>query len=165
MPNNLGTIDYNKNYRGLCKDGVMRFINYIARTIPMTPDMRAGLQRFRGVKVGKNVFIGINVFFDDARPDLITIEDNVTILVGSTIIAHVYPPRHFKKIIKFREQGITLKNHCYIAANSLILPGVTIGEYSIIGSGSVVTKDIPPYSLAYGVPARVVRTYSKDEII
>ena len=165
MPNNLGTIEYNKNYRGLWKDGVMRFINYFARSVPLTPDMRAGLQRFRGVKVGKNVFIGINVFFDDARPDLITIEDNVTILVGSTILAHVYPPKHFKNIIKFKEQGVTLKKNSYVAANSLILPGVTIGEYSIIGSGSVVTKDIPPYSLAYGVPARVVRTYSKDEII
>ncbi|MCJ7571071.1 MAG: acyltransferase [Candidatus Thermoplasmatota archaeon] len=123
------------------------------------------MQRLRGVKIGKNVFIGSNVFLDDARPDLITIEDDVTILVGTTILAHVYPPDHFRKIINHHEQAVVLKNNCYIAANTLIFPGVTIGEYSIVGAGSIVTKNIPSFSLAYGVPARVIRSYSKDDII
>ena len=165
MPNNLGTIDYNKNLRGLLKDGIKRYINFFARVIPMTPEMRVRLQRLRGAKIGKNVFIGMNVFFDDARPDLINIEDNVTILVNSTILTHAYPPKHFRKIIKFKEHRTLLKKNCYIAANCIILPGVTIGESSIIGSGSVVTKDIPPFSMAFGVPAKVVKSYSKDDII
>jgi len=165
MSKKLGTINYNKNLRGQIKDGIKRYINFFARSIPITPDMRVKLQRLRGANIGKNVFIGINVFLDDARPDLITIEDNVTILVGTTILAHVYPPTHFSKIIKEKEEGVILKNNCYIGANSLILPGVTIGEYSIVGAGSVVTKDIPPFSMAYGVPARVAKHYSKDEII
>jgi acetyltransferase-like isoleucine patch superfamily enzyme len=165
MPKKLGTINYNKNFSSQIKDGIKRYLNWFVRSLPMTPEMRVKLQRLRGVKIGKNVFIGINVFFDDARPDLIAIEDNVTVLVGTTILAHVYPPDHFRKIIKEKEQGVVLKKYCYIGANSLILPGVTIGEYSIVGAGSVVTKNIPSFSLAYGVPARVIRSYSKDDII
>jgi acetyltransferase-like isoleucine patch superfamily enzyme len=165
MPKKLGTIDYDRSFSGLIHDGIKRYMNWFVRSVPMTPEMRVKLQRLRGMKIGKNVFIGINVFFDDARPDLITIDDNVTILVGTTILAHVYPPDHFRNIIKEKEQGVVLKEYCYIGANSLILPGVIIGEYSIIGAGSVVTKSIPSYSLAYGVPAKVIRSYSKDDII
>ena len=164
MRKKLGTIKYSKNLRGLFKDGIKRYINWFVRSIPMTPEMRVKLQRLRGMKIGKNVFIGINVFFDDARPDLIIIEDNVTVLVGTTILAHVYPPTHFSKIVKEKENGVVLKKNCYIGANSILFPGVTIGEYSIVGAGSVVTKDIPSFSLAYGVPSRVVRSYTKDEI-
>ena len=165
MPKKLGTINYDKNFPNTIKDGIKRYINWFARSIPMTPEMRVKLQRLRGVKIGKDVFIGINVFFDDARPDLITIEDSVTILVGTTILAHVYPPEHFRKIIEEKEQGVILQKYCYIGANTLILPGVNIGEYSIVGAGSVVTKSIPSYSLAYGVPAKVVRSFSKEEMI
>lgn len=165
MPKKLGTIEYDKNTFGLIKDGIKRYLNWFVRSIPMTPEMRVKLQRLRGIKIGKSVFIGINVFFDDARPDLITIEDNVTVLVGTTILAHVYPPAHFRNIIKADKQGVLLKEYCYIGANSLILPGVVIGEYSIIGAGSVVTNSIPSYSLAYGVPAKVIRSFTKDDII
>jgi acetyltransferase-like isoleucine patch superfamily enzyme len=165
MPKNLGTIEYDKNLFGMIGDGIRRYNNWFARSVPMTPGMRVKLQRLRGVKIGKNVFIGINVFFDDARPQLITIEDNVTILVGTTILAHVYPPIHFQKVIQEREEGVILKKYCYIGANSLILPGVTIGEFSIIGAGSVVTKSIPAYSMAYGIPAKVIRSYGPGDII
>jgi acetyltransferase-like isoleucine patch superfamily enzyme len=164
MPKNLGTIEYNKNIFYMIGDGIRRYNNWFARNIPMTPEMRVKLQRLRGVNIGKNVFIGIDVFFDDARPQLITIEDNVTILVGTTILAHVYPPIHLQKVIQKREEGVTLKKYCYIGANALILPGVTIGEYSIIGAGSVVTKSIPAYSLAFGSPAKVKRTFSPDDV-
>jgi len=165
MEKRLGTINYNKNMRGMFKDGLKRYINAFVRLIPIHPDTRVKLQRLRGMHIGENVFIGQNVFFDDARPDLITIHDNVTILVGTTILSHVYPPSHFENIIEFKEQGVELKNNCYIGANVIILPGLTIGEYSIIGAGSVVTKSIPPYSLAYGVPAKVKRTFQREDLL
>ena len=59
---------------------------------------------------------------------------------------------------------MVLKKNCCIGTNSIIFAGVTIEEYSIVGASSVVTKDIPSFSLAYGVPSRVVRSYTKDEI-
>ncbi len=165
MQKRLGTINYNKNLFGMIKDGIKRYINTFVRIIPIHPNMRVKLQRLRGMNIGKNVFIGQYVFFDDARPDLITIEDNVTILVGTSILSHVYPPVHFEKIIEHKEQGVKLMKNCYIGANTTILPGVTIGEYSVIGAGSVVTKSIPPYSLAFGIPAEVKRTFQREDFL
>jgi acetyltransferase-like isoleucine patch superfamily enzyme len=63
-----------------------------------------------------------------------------------------YPGNEYDKEIKIGE-------NCWIGMNTIILKGVTIGENSIIGAGSVVVKDIPPKSLATGVPAKVVKEY------
>ncbi len=52
---------------------------------------------------------------------------------------------------------ITIKDNCWLASNVVVCGGVTIGEGCVIGAGSVVTKDIPPYSLAVGNPCRVIR--------
>jgi acetyltransferase-like isoleucine patch superfamily enzyme len=62
-----------------------------------------------------------------------------------------------------KEQGvkkefITIEDDCWIAANSVILAGVTIGKGSVVAAGSIVTKDIPPYSVVAGVPARVIKS-------
>lgn len=57
---------------------------------------------------------------------------------------------------------ITIGDNVWIGGNVTILPGVTIGEGAVIGAGSVVTKDIPPYALAYGNPCRVVRIINQD---
>ena len=55
---------------------------------------------------------------------------------------------------------VTIGNNCWIGEKVMILPGVTIGEWSIIGAASVVTKDIPNYSIAVGNPAKVIKTYN-----
>ena len=52
---------------------------------------------------------------------------------------------------------ITIEDNCWLASNVVVCGGVTIGEGCVIGAGSVVTKDIPPYSLAVGNPCRVIR--------
>ena len=58
---------------------------------------------------------------------------------------------------------ITIGDNVWIGGNVAILPGVTIGEGAVIGAGSVVTKDIPPYALAYGNPCRVIRRINQEE--
>ncbi len=55
---------------------------------------------------------------------------------------------------------ITLEDEVWIGANSVVVAGVTIGKHSVIAAGSVVTKDIPPYSVAVGNPARVIKQYN-----
>ena len=55
------------------------------------------------------------------------------------------------------ELPVTIEEDCWLGAGAIVLPGVRVGRGSIIGAGAVVTKDIPPLSLAVGVPARVVR--------
>ncbi len=55
---------------------------------------------------------------------------------------------------------ITVENDCWIGANAVITAGVTIGKHSVVAGGSVVTKDIPPYSVAVGNPARIIKKYN-----
>ena len=54
------------------------------------------------------------------------------------------------------KKRVVIKRNAYIGAGAIILPGVTIGEYSIVAAGAVVTKDVPPRTIVAGVPARVV---------
>jgi len=57
---------------------------------------------------------------------------------------------------------ITIEDDCWIAANSVITAGVTIGKHSVIAAGAVVTKDVPPYSIAAGNPAKVIKRYDES---
>jgi len=68
------------------------------------------------------------------------------------------PPSKQKDIIKL----ITIDDEVWIGANCVITIGVTIGKHSIVGAGSVVTKDIPPYCIAVGNPARVIKRYNSE---
>jgi galactoside O-acetyltransferase len=60
--------------------------------------------------------------------------------------------------------GITIEDDCWIGAGATVLDGVTIGRGSVIGAGAVVTKSVPPHSLAVGIPARVIRDLARDPL-
>ena len=55
---------------------------------------------------------------------------------------------------------VLIGQYCWLGEKVIVMPGVTIGDWSIVGAGSLVTKDIPPYSIAVGNPARVIKTYN-----
>jgi acetyltransferase-like isoleucine patch superfamily enzyme len=70
--------------------------------------------------------------------------------------------------VPIRKQGsvkkrIVIEDNVWLAANVNVMPGVRIGKGSVIGAGAVVTKDIPPYSIAVGVPARIIKSRKNDE--
>lgn len=117
------------------------------------------------ISIGKKVTIRPNcVFMADPRPGGagITIEDDV--LMGSGV--HIYTHNHrFEDTSRpINAQGLSpskpvvLKKGCWIGACAILLPGVTIGENSVVGAGSVVTRDVPPRTLVGGSPAKVVRS-------
>jgi acetyltransferase-like isoleucine patch superfamily enzyme len=56
------------------------------------------------------------------------------------------------------QKGIVIEDDCWIAANSIILDGVTIGRGSVVAAGAVVSKSVPPYSVVAGVPARIIKS-------
>src|SRR5205823_2989887 len=56
---------------------------------------------------------------------------------------------------------IVIEDECWIGANAVITAGVTIGKHSVVAGGSVVTKDVPPYSVAAGNPARMIKQYNR----
>ena len=117
-----------------------------------------------GISIGERVIIrpGCMFFADPLKPEPgITIEDDVMLGAG----VHIYLNKHFfdNPNIPIIEQGesdpdaVVLKRGCWIGANAIILPGVFIGENSVVGAGSVVTRSVPPRTLVAGNPARIIR--------
>jgi acetyltransferase-like isoleucine patch superfamily enzyme len=145
-----------------------RWLHVVARYAPLPPTTRAALHRRRGVNVGSRVFIGTEVFIDDAVPGSVTLEDDVTVIAQTTILGHTYYPRHFHRLLGDEatraDLKTTIRRGAYLGLRSTILAGVTVGEYAIVGAGSVVTEDVPPYTMVAGIPARVIREFSPDDV-
>lgn len=144
-----------------------RFLSSISMSsFPLPPSLRVFLQRRRGVKIGKSVFLGMGCWLDSVRPDLITIGDHVSLAGKVTILTHSDPTEPLREILGPSSRvfsQVTIKRGAWITINVTILPGVTIGENSIIATGSVVTKDIPPGVIAGGMPAKVLRKITDIE--
>lgn len=124
------------------------------------PSWAVRFQRIRGVKIGKNCHISPYVLIDLLHPELIKIEDNVTISSNSMIFAHVNPSSSdFLKKHGYPRttKPVTIKNGAVVSVGCIIIAGVTIGENSIVGAGSVVTQDVPDHCVVVGNPARVVK--------
>ena len=134
-------------------------LHSLAYSSPL-PSWTIKFQRMRGVKIGKNCHISPYVLIDLLHPELIKIEDNVTISSNSMIFTHVNPSANeflkkhgYPRTVK----PVTIKNGAVISVGCIIIAGVTIGENSIVGAGSVVTQDVPDYCIVVGNPARVVK--------
>jgi acetyltransferase-like isoleucine patch superfamily enzyme len=117
------------------------------------------VQRARGVKIGNFCHLSPYVLIDLVYPQLVTIEDNVTIGSNSMIFAHVNPTANIelKKIYPRKVEPVIIKKGAVVFPGCTITAGVTIGENSLIGTGSVVGEDIPDNCVALGNPARVVK--------
>lgn len=100
------------------------------------------------VTIGNNVTVKSGVYLWDG----ISVEDNVFIGPNVTFTNDKYPR---SKQFHGNFQDTLIKKGASIGANATILGGSTIGEYAIIAAGSIVTKDVPPYSLVKGQPAKV----------
>ena len=117
----------------------------LARHLPGARSWRVWLNRWRGVKIGRNVWIGYDAIIETSRPELVTICDRATVQIRATIIAH------------FREQvGVVIEEDATVGPGAIILPNVTIGRGAIVTAGSVVTKSVPPRTMVQGNPARAV---------
>ena len=94
----------------------------------------------KGLKLGNNVSIIDTFFFDPSHCFLISIEDNCTICPNVRLIAH---DASTKKLLGYTKTGkIVIKKDCFIGDSAIVLPNVSIGPNTIIGAGSVVTKNI-----------------------
>lgn len=128
--------------------------------------LRPAIWRALGCKVGKNVHIGHQVRLDFGNAKRITIEDDVVLANGVTLWCHMRDMKSYRVGMRpmqlpAKYGDIHLCKGAYIGLNVTILPGVTIGEGAVIGSCALVTKDVPAWTIATGVPARVVKNIEK----
>ena len=127
---------------------VSSVLNRLAFHCPGGRSVRPRLQRWRGVDVGRNVWLGLHVYVDDVHPDALAIGDNCTIGMRTTILTHSYwgprRPRSNGKVVI--ERDVFIGPHC------VILPNVRIGEGAVIKAGTVVTRNVPARTF-WGSPA------------
>lgn len=116
----------------------------------------------KGVSLGQNVFVGNKVTIGDKCKvqNNVSVYDNVTLEEGvfcgpSMVFTNVYNPR---SLIERKDEykDTLVKKGATLGANSTIVCGITVGEFAFIGAGAVVNKDVEPYALMVGVPAKQI---------
>ena len=126
-----------------------RVLHFFARNAPGATSLRPMLHRWRGVHIGRNVFIGDEVYLENEYPECVEIADEVQISIRTIILAHT---RGAGRVII--DQGV------YIGPNVVVAcPGtrtLRIGAGSVIAAGSVITTDVPPSVLVSNPPPRPI---------
>ena len=108
------------------------------------------LTKIYGMDIGKNVKISRNAVLDRSKnPKGIHIGDNCMLTGFVTMLAH----DHVRNILTHTYLG----NNVFVGGNAFIMPGVKVGDHVVIGSCSVVTKDVPSHCMVVGNPARIIR--------
>lgn len=130
---------------------------------PFAPrKLRPILIRKMGCHVGKNTFFGDYVRMDTSYANMIYIGDYTHITSGCRLLCHQRDLTNYRigdnaAELGYRIGEIHIGKGVMIGMESIIMPGVTIGDGAIIGAGSIVTKDIPAWTIATGRPAKVVK--------
>ena len=120
----------------------------------MDDDVRIQELRAMGARIGRNVFLGADVYIERDFAPLLTIEDGVVLARGVTLLLHDSALNNVAgEPLKFGR--VVLRENCYVGVNSTVLCGVEIGPRALLGACSLVTSDIPGDMVAYGQPARV----------
>ncbi len=111
---------------------------------------------YKNLIIGNNCHIGKNCFFD--LREMVTIENNVVISMQTTILTHQdFTKSRLSRLYPSKSKAVFIKNDSYVGANSIILMGVTLSEGSFVAAGSVVVKDVEPFKMVGGVPAKFIK--------
>jgi acetyltransferase-like isoleucine patch superfamily enzyme len=116
------------------------------------------------ISIGNHVYINKHVFLEALGDAHITIGNNVMIGRYTYIVTILHGTKRNIPMIDQPNtyQSVTIEDDVWIGANVIILPGVTVGKGAIVGAGAVVTKDVLPYTVVGGVPARLIKQRGKE---
>ena len=105
-----------------------------------------------GLKIRAKVSIGNRVLLDARRG--LEIQESAVIATE----AFIWTLHHDYNDVNFKSAGapVIIGHHSWVCSRAIILPGVNVGEYAVVASGAVVTKDVPPYAVVGGVPAKII---------
>lgn len=129
--------------------------------------VRLRSMRKLGYKVGEQVYFPADlVISQNLVDDMAKLEIGNRVSIGPRVT--ILPMEHantsrVRKAVNVRTGGVKIKDDVWIGAGVIILSGVTIGECSVIGAGAVVTKDVEPYTIVAGVPARKIKDIKMEE--
>lgn len=132
-----------------------------ARFSLMPSFLRIRFYRILGVNFSdvNTVFIGEDVYFDDSKPELVSVGKWVRITTGAKIFTHFFDTKFMpeeNRPFRFYEGEVKIGDYVFIGANVVIAKPVQIGEWAVIGANSVITRDVPAYAIMAGSPARQV---------
>ena len=100
--------------------------------------------------IGRDIIISLRADLDTTHPQGVHIGDGTLVAFHAVIFAH--------DLSRHLSAHTYIGRNCFIGAHAIIMPGVVIGDQSIVGAGAVVTKDVPPHSIVGGNPARILRS-------
>jgi acetyltransferase-like isoleucine patch superfamily enzyme len=124
-----------------------RVLQFLARNAPGATTWRVRLHRWRGVHIGKEVWIGYDAIIETSYPHLVTIGDRVAVHARALIIAH-----------NREQEGVIIEDDVTLGPGAIVLPNVRIGHGAIVTAGSVVSRSVPPKTMVQGNPARPIAT-------
>ncbi len=136
--------------------GIDYILLSIAMYVPLPPGCRIWIHQRRGVKIGDNTMIGLNVYLDLVFPNFISIGNNVSFAGFNCVLCHSTPYPQFNHVLESFAAPVVIEDDAWITTGVTILPGVTVGKGSLLAAGAVVTKDVPPYTVVGGVPAKII---------
>lgn len=157
------TVTGKKIFRKICRS--------ISKSSFIPNSVRIYFLRKAGVNIGEKVIIneGFTLACDIGYESNLTIEDRTAFGPNVTVVVTSHPNNSRLRILKdiypsFEIFGnVCIHHDTWVGAGAIILPGVIVGEHSIIGAGAVVTEDVPPFSIVAGVPAKVIRAIKFPE--
>ena len=122
-------------------------------------DCKLYASKTSSIQIGSNISFNSNVMINARGVGKIIIGNNV--LIGPNVVIRSNNHQHIDASIPIKEQGMTkgeiiIKDNVWISSNCVILPNCTIGEGAIVAAGAVVTKDVEPFSIVGGIPAKII---------
>ena len=151
----------NEILQKLAKDGV------ILTPAPLNVRViRPILHRWRGMEIGKNVSIDQEVIFDSVYPEKIHLADGCIIANGVQIVVHKRDFSNYKVGDNVNELGYVIADTyigkgATIGIGAIVLGGIKVGDGAVVAAGSLVTKDVAPYTMVAGIPAKLIRKFDE----